>query len=108
MRSLAHTSMIVSAVALAPLAACGSVSVEEQAKAYHRQQASDLIAEYARAQAQGDLIAMCVKSNQVSAAYRDAKDPADAEAWDAKRSADCQAARTMLTGATTGSPPRGH
>jgi hypothetical protein len=85
-----------------PISGCGGVSVEARAQAYHQQQARGFMAEYERARLQGDLLAMCVKSNQVSAAYRDARDPSDAEAWDSKRSQDCRAARDALAPPTAG------
>ena len=89
-RKAANWVLIV--LGLCSAGACGSVNVEEGARAYYRRQASDYITAYEGARSQGDAFKMCVIGNQVSAAYRDAKDPADAGAWDVKRSEDCQSA----------------
>jgi hypothetical protein len=82
--------------ALMVLAGCRD-NTENKVQAYRKQQATDLVAGYEQARAQGDLLTMCVKSNQVSAAYRDAKDSPDADAWKAKASEDCRAARNKFT-----------
>src|SRR3569833_1197195 len=87
----------IAALAAFPLTGCGAVDVDTQARAYQRQQASGFIGLYEQARARGDTFTMCVKSNQVSAAYRDAKDPADAEAWAAKNAEDCGAALGSAT-----------
>ena len=51
---------------------------------------------YNQAKMRGDVLAMCVQANHVSAAYRDAPDTGDAEAWKAKEAEDCRVARNML------------
>jgi hypothetical protein len=77
------------------LCGCG-VNSDQRVQAYRQQQAHALMGEYERARAQGDALGMCVKSNQVAAAYVDARDPGDAAAWRSKNAEDCRAARAAL------------
>jgi hypothetical protein len=88
-----RSGLAVFVCALAAVAGCSNESTDNKVQAYRKQQATDLVAGYDQARSQGDLLTMCVKSNQVSAAYRDAKDAPDADAWKAKASEDCRAAR---------------
>jgi hypothetical protein len=44
----------------------------------------------------GDVLAMCVNSNQAAAAYRDAQDAGDADVWTAVGAGDCRRARSVL------------
>lgn len=48
------------------------------------------------ARARGDLLGVCTYSGLVAAAYAEAKDAANAEAWLARRREDCALAREAL------------
>ena len=78
------------------LAGCSGLSVERSAQNFHVSQAQSRMAEYMQAQRNGDLLGMCVKSNLISASYRDGGDEANAAAWQAKNADDCQHARDVL------------
>ena len=92
--------------ALIVLGGCGG-NTENRGQEYRKQQAIDLVASYEQARSQGDLLSTCVKSNQVSAAYRDAKNTADADAWKAKAAVDCGAARDKFAPGIQGNKPDG-
>jgi len=77
------------------LAGCG-VNVDQRVQLYRQQQARELISQYEQARVRNDVLDMCVKSNLISAAYVDAKDHGDAQAWRARNREDCQAARAAL------------
>jgi hypothetical protein len=81
---------------LVALGGCRGETTDHKVQAYRQQQASQMVADYEQARSRRDMLAMCVKGNQVSAAYRDAKDPADAEAWKAKAAEDCRVAHDLL------------
>jgi hypothetical protein len=91
-----NAATVLAVIASLALSACGSVDVDKRVQAYREQQVHDLVAAYDLARGQSDLVAMCVKSNQVSAAYVDARDPSDASAWRSKSAQDCQGAREAL------------
>lgn len=91
--------------ALVATAGCSRQSVDDKVQAYRQQQAGDLVAEYEQARSRHDLVVMCVKGNQVSAAYRDAKAPADADAWKAKAAEDCRIAGARLAPDAGGKTP---
>jgi hypothetical protein len=78
------------------LVGCGGLSVEKRVLSYRQQQAHQLVVDYEQARGRNDLLSMCVKGNLVSAAYRDAHDAGNAVAWEARRAADCDAARAAL------------
>jgi hypothetical protein len=48
------------------------------------------------ARARGDFLGMCTYAGLTAAAYTDARDPANAGAWAARRKEDCAMARTAL------------
>lgn len=95
---------VMAALLSLALSACGPKDLDTQVRAYREQQVRDLRAQYERASGQRDLLAMCVKSNQVAGAYADAQDSADASAWRSKSTADCQTARQALAAGQPRSP----
>src|SRR3954468_13990974 len=74
---------------------CRGQTIADKVQTYRREQASGLLTDYEHARSRHDPLAICVTANQVSAAYRDANDPADADAWKAKASEDCRLARNL-------------
>ncbi|NEX92281.1 hypothetical protein [Caulobacter sp. 17J65-9] len=85
------------AVLVATLAVSGcGMDAGQRLQSYREQQARDAVADYGRARAANDVLGMCVKSSQVSAAYLDAHDTASAAAWRAKNAEDCAKARAQL------------
>lgn len=90
---------------LVATAGCGRENTENKVQAYRRQQASDLVADYEEVRSRHDVLATCVKANQVSATYRDAKDTPEAEAWRAKAAEDCRLARDLLAPDMRGDAP---
>ncbi|HEY4029538.1 MAG TPA: hypothetical protein VGM25_04295 [Caulobacteraceae bacterium] len=78
------------------LAACGSTDPDARVQQYRQAEAHDLVGKYNQAKMRGDVLAMCVNSNQVAAAYRDAHDAGDAEVWTSVGAGDCRRARNIL------------
>lgn len=77
------------------LAGCGQTNVDARMKAYRDQHVRTLIGEYSQARVRGDLLTMCVKSNLISGVYVDADDAGSAQAWKARNTEDCRAARNL-------------
>jgi hypothetical protein len=82
------------------LAACGSAHPEARVQQYRQAEARDLVGKYNQAKMRGDVLAMCVNSNQVAAAYRDAHDAGDADVWATVGAGDCRRARNILAPAS--------
>lgn len=79
--------------------------VDQKVQEYRQDQARNLVSAYEQARSRGDLMDMCVKSNQVSAAYEDAKAEGDALAWRTRSSEDCKAAKAALAPMTLDAAP---
>ena len=75
--------------------ACAS-PMDTKVREYRQDQARNLVSAYEQARSRGDLLDMCVKSNLVSGAYRDAKAEGDALAWRTRSAEDCKAARDAI------------
>jgi hypothetical protein len=73
-------------------AGCGQVA-DAQAKLVENLRIKDAIGDYEKATAPLD---RCVKAKLVAAAYADAKDAAETDAWSAREHEDCQAAATAM------------
>lgn len=78
------------------LAACGIADPDAKVRQYQEAQVHDLVGKYNQAKMRGDLLAMCVNSNQVAAAYRDVHDPGQAAVWATVGAGDCREARNLL------------
>jgi hypothetical protein len=74
---------------------CGQVA-DAQAKLVENLRIRDAIADYEAAGRTGGALDRCVKAKLVVAAYSDARDVAETEAWTAREHEDCQAAATSL------------
>jgi len=75
-------------------AGCGQVA-DAQGKLVQTLRVRDAIGDYEKARAPVD---RCVKAKLVAAAYSDAKDVAETEAWQARTQADCREAAAALPG----------
>jgi hypothetical protein len=73
-------------------AGCGQVA-DAQAKLVENLRIKDAIGDYEKASQPLD---RCVKAKMVAAAYADAKDVAETQAWSAREHEDCQAAAAAL------------
>jgi len=69
-------------------AGCGQVA-DAQGKLVQTLRVRDAVGDYERARTPLD---RCVKAKLVAAAYSDAKDVAETEAWEARTQADCREA----------------
>jgi hypothetical protein len=82
-------------------AGCGQVA-DAQAKLVESLRIKDAIGEYEKASRALD---RCVKAKMVAAAYADAKDVAETQAWSAREHEDCQAAAAALGGTVPAGKP---
>lgn len=67
-------------------------AAERQVKKIEDQVATDAVAQYEIAKRQGDLMQTCVHAGMVSAAYLQAKDEANYQAWKKTEKAICRKA----------------
>lgn len=84
------------AFATVGLAACGNTDPSARVQQYRQAKAQELVGTYNQAKRRGDVLAMCVNSNQVAAAYRDAHDAGNADVWATVGAGDCRRARNLL------------
>src|SRR3954465_10531986 len=82
-------------VVLGLCAGCGQVA-DAQAKLVNDLRIKDAIGDYEKAGRAHDLLDECVKAKLVAAAYADARDTADSQAWMARSQVDCRPAAAEL------------
>lgn len=88
------------------LAGCGGTDTDARVQQYRQAEAHELVGKYNQAKMRGDILAMCVNGNQVAAAYRDAHDPGNADAWTTVAASDCRRARNLLAPGVKDPPTR--
>jgi len=76
-------------------AGCGQVA-DAQARLVADLRIKDAIADYEQAGRSGSALNRCVKAKLVVAAYSDARDEAETQAWTARQDEDCHAAAATL------------
>jgi len=84
-------------------AGCGQVA-DAQAKLVADLRIRDAIADYEQAGSSGAPLNRCVKAKLVVAAYSDAKDVAETQAWTARQDEDCRGAAAALGALRPGRP----
>ena len=84
-------------------AGCGQVA-DAQAKLVQDLRIRDAVADYEAAGRAGRPLDRCVKAKLVAAAYSDARDIAETEAWSAREHEDCRAAAAALGAAVAARP----
>jgi hypothetical protein len=84
-------------------AGCGQVA-DAQAKLVADLRIRDTIADYEQAGRSGSALNRCVKAKLVVAAYSDARDQAETQAWTAREDEDCHAAAAALRASPAARP----
>jgi hypothetical protein len=84
-------------------AGCGQVA-DAQAKLVADLRIRDAVADYELAARSGSALNRCIKAKLVAAAYSDARDAAETQAWTAREDEDCHAAAASLGAAPLGRP----